>query len=365
MIEEQAPATRARKQASVSAFVSWCCEEQLLANEATAEMAEIARVSVRGWLRRSSPGTFGDGHTIAPIQRRLSTRSRVTDRAPGAVAEDDRLLEAAVRILTVLIAIERPCTVAEIAQWVLITERNAHRIATWLCTQRLITRSGEKYVVGDCPGLLSSVDDNVRDELRGIATPYLTELYEHSGGVVSLGTLAGDEVHYLSQLYNHRAPRPKAIRTQRAPAHCTAIGKLLLANRAERHAHPDPLPAMSPWTVRTRLALERQLDDIRKRGFASARQEYVPGLACIAFPVVGRSGDVVAALAVGDEISHLAVDRAVWHARRTAIALSAVLSSHTQPGLLSNVLRDDLYRRWISQLSTAQSRRARSGRYGS
>lgn len=164
------------------------------------------------------------------------------------------------------------------------------------------------------------------DLWRAMATPYLVELYQSAGRLVSLGVLNHTQVHYIAQLYGHRTPRSPSRYSQVAPAHCTAIGKLLLAHRHEPEKLPvDQLTRYTPQTIDNPRALRIELRRIRRAKIAFNHEEYAPGLACIAVPVPGADGQPLLGLAIGDEPSRLAPPRATWHAQRTAAALSAAL----------------------------------------
>lgn len=89
------------------------------------------------------------------------------------------------------------------------------------------------------------------------------------------------------------APRVGAT----VPVHATATGKLYLAFAADQLAGSDGLPARYTPRIRTGArALARELALVRRRGWATNREEWVPGLAVVAAPVraAGRLQAVVA-----------------------------------------------------------------------
>jgi DNA-binding IclR family transcriptional regulator len=73
------------------------------------------------------------------------------------------------------------------------------------------------------------------------------------------------------------------------PVHATAVGKLFLAFGGGSVAVPEG--ELERFTGRTRvsaLALEREVRRTRERGFADNREEWIPGLAVIAAPILRR-----------------------------------------------------------------------------
>ena len=90
---------------------------------------------------------------------------------------------------------------------------------------------------------------------------------------------------------------------RRLPAHCTSVGKMLLASLPEPELSsrvPDgaELVAMTPNSITDPVALREALASIRQRGIAVESRESNPDVSCVAAPVRDRAGQVVAALSI-------------------------------------------------------------------
>jgi DNA-binding IclR family transcriptional regulator len=88
----------------------------------------------------------------------------------------------------------------------------------------------------------------------------------------------------------------------RLPAHCSACGKLLLAwqpwSEVRRMFESVELKRFTPATI-TRLSdLSDELERIRQAGVAVDREEFFPGLSCVAAPVFDDSGAAVAGISL-------------------------------------------------------------------
>lgn len=96
---------------------------------------------------------------------------------------------------------------------------------------------------------------------------------------------------------------------QRTPLHATSSGKVLLAHApaAVRAAVlAGPLERCTPSTTTDRAALERCLELVRERGWASTEEEYEIGLNAVAAPVRAADGAVVAAVSAAGPAYRLA-----------------------------------------------------------
>jgi DNA-binding IclR family transcriptional regulator len=79
----------------------------------------------------------------------------------------------------------------------------------------------------------------------------------------------------------------------RVPVHCSASGKIFLSQMStaqrRRLLSNAPLEPYTPKTLTDPEALEKEVQRVRKSGFAIDNEEFLPGLLCIAALVpIGR-----------------------------------------------------------------------------
>ena len=146
------------------------------------------------------------------------------------------------------------------------------------------------------PPLLSGL------RLPDLARPHVAELAEETGETVNLAALQdGDVVYLLSESGTRLLGTHTPVGT-RLPAHCTALGKCLLAQlpgeTARDAAGPEPYEERTPSTATTWAALRVQLERTRRDGVAQSWEEYEIGLAALAVPVAWLDGPGSAALNV-------------------------------------------------------------------
>ena len=137
-------------------------------------------------------------------------------------------------------------------------------------------------------------------DLYAAARPVAQELADHLGETVHMGVPEGDAAVYVLKIESKHTIRMFSRVGRRIPLYCTAIGKVLLAHAdaEERSAalRSMRLVALTPRTLTSRVALEAELEKVRRQGFAVDDEEHEHGIRCIGAPVFGHTGEVVAAL---------------------------------------------------------------------
>jgi DNA-binding IclR family transcriptional regulator len=146
-----------------------------------------------------------------------------------------------------------------------------------------------------------------QSSLAPIAQPLIDDLSTRVGETVHLAQLDGAHVLYVDKR-NARVPIEMFAQAGKVgPAHCTGVGKAMLAFLPEDDL-ARLMPQMSfhrftPATLASPEALRRELDDIRRRGHAFDQEEHEPGIICVAAPILSSGGRVMGALSVTSSTS--------------------------------------------------------------
>jgi len=135
-----------------------------------------------------------------------------------------------------------------------------------------------------------------------VAPPFLDELRDKVGENVHLGVLNDGEVVYLYRAQGLESLSVNSRPGMRAPAHCTAMGKAMLAFLPDveqasiiaRHG----LSARTPHTITDPVLLQQHLQEIRQQGYAVDAEEHHIGSQCIAAPILDMRDQMVAAISV-------------------------------------------------------------------
>ncbi len=258
-------------------------------------------------------------------------------RADGPPRYRIKVLEKALAVLDLLGEASGEYTLTEIADRLGMSKPTAFRIVTVLEEAGYLEKGAKGYRLGLKLHWLSSRIVGTT-ALQKIARPFLEELKEQCSETVHLTVLDKGAALYLDKIEGQHTIRVVTRVGMRLPAHCSGVGKVLLANLpdedVDRILRERSLTRFTPNTITDRGALRVELERIRERGYALDNEEIERGLKCVAAPIREASGRVVAAVSISgpkfrfdeDETASL-----VSLVRRAAERISAAMPDEVTP----------------------------------
>jgi IclR family transcriptional regulator, KDG regulon repressor len=217
-----------------------------------------------------------------------------------------RLTPALVRafdLLELFLDTDEALTAPQIQRALGLPRTTVHELLTTLVARRYLrTESPGCYRLGVRVHQLGNRYADQFD-LAAAGQQVAAEITARCQETVHVAVLEDTDVIYIAKTDSTHTVRMVSAAGRRLPAHCTAVGKMLLASLAEeelaaRIPAGAPLAAMTPRTITDSALLHRQLADIRGTGIAVEECESNPDVCCSAAPVRDRSGSVVAALSI-------------------------------------------------------------------
>ena len=167
--------------------------------------------------------------------------------------------------------------VTEISEQLDLNKSNVHNILSTFKAMGYLDQDDEsgRYKLGlSVYSLCYSLGQNL--SIGSVAAPYLQELADMAGERVYLAIPHEQEIIYVTSAYPKTSiDLMRPIMGEHAQMHCTGLGKAMLAY----------LP-------------EEKLREIRQRGYAIDNMEHEFGVKCVAVPVLGRNGQVVAGVSI-------------------------------------------------------------------
>jgi IclR family acetate operon transcriptional repressor len=248
-------------------------------------------------------------------------RSIQRDGVPNSV------LGRAITLLSAFSALDSPLSLAELSQRSGIPKATVHRLVVELTSWGLLEQSAAGVQLGMRLFELGQLAPR-RRTLREAAFPAMNDLHDATQETTHLAVLDGTEVVYVEKLTGRGGPSVPSRVGGRMPAHCTGVGKAILA------FSPPPtvdaviaagLRRVTPYTTVMPGRLHRELADIRRSGLAHEREESTLGVVCVACPILGPNGMAVGAVSITGWSNRLDTNRVAVGVRATSLAISRSL----------------------------------------
>jgi len=192
---------------------------------------------------------------------------------------------------------------ADLARALRLHRATAHRLLAALEREGMVARdpAGDRYRLGPEAIALGARAMRATD-LRVAGHPVLEALAAETGETATLEVPAGPDMLILDEAAGRAILGATPSVGTRWPAHATSTGKALLAALdadAREAMLGRRLARCTRRTIVARPALVRELDRIRRRGWATAVQELEAGFVAAGAVIRDRSGRAIAAVSVG------------------------------------------------------------------
>ena len=240
-----------------------------------------------------------------------------------------QVIERMMTLLDALAKKSEPVTLKELSTTSGLHPSTAHRILNDLVLARVVDRTEPgSYQLGMRLlelGNLVKARLNVRDAAAGP----MRELHRLTGETINLSVRQDDEIVYVERTVSERSGM-QVVRAigGRAPLHLTSTGKLFLANDDTRgvrsYGMRTGLAGHTPNSITDLGKLEKELHEVKTRGFSRDNEELELGVRCIAAGIYDDSGELVAGLSISAPADR-ANDGWIQALTETAHAISAAL----------------------------------------
>lgn len=226
------------------------------------------------------------------------------------------------RVLSLFAAFSSVCPVlglTELARASGLPMATAHRLAGELVQWGALERREDgRYQIGLRLWHTGALAPVHRD-LRAVALPFMGDLYEATHENVEIAVRDGIRVLCIEKLSGRHSVENVSQVGSWLPAHSTAAGKVILALTGQDMVSAvvaAGLARFTPHTITYPETLAQTLRQVRENHIAFSLEEMTIGVAAVAAPVFGPTGDLVAALSV--VVRATANVRALTAAVRTA-----------------------------------------------
>jgi DNA-binding IclR family transcriptional regulator len=222
---------------------------------------------------------------------------------PAESRNSIQVIERMTRLLDALAGSPAPASLKHLAHRAALHPSTAHRILNAMVKIGMVERAEQgSYRLGMRLIELGNLAKS-RLSLRELALPFMRELHAAIGEAVNLSVRREDEIVYIERTSSGRSMmRVVNMIGGRAPLHITAVGKLFLledgAEGLRAYARRTSLPGHTRNSLTSLGALERDVENARRQGYAVDHEEAELGVRCIGAAIRDDDGTLVAGLSV-------------------------------------------------------------------
>ena len=223
-------------------------------------------------------------------------------------------VDRALDILDYLCKYEKEVSITQISQDLGVYKSTVYRTLVTLENKNYVTKNPEteKYSLSMKLFIMgNSVGKKVG--LQKIVAPYAKELYDefHESVNVSILEHNKNEPYYSVMVYTEENKQILSFNTSlfsRNECYCASVGKCLLAFQPDLDLsiyEKYPMTQYTQKTITTIMELEKELEKVKKQGFAVDDEERELGLTCIGAPILDSHGIAIAAISLSGPTSRM------------------------------------------------------------
>jgi DNA-binding IclR family transcriptional regulator len=161
-----------------------------------------------------------------------------------------------------------------------------------------------------------------------IAKPFIERVRNKTKEATYLATFSKDEVLYLDYKESMYGVAAIARPGMRLPAHCTSTGKIFLAfgpTHFRERVLLKPLRSYTKNTITNLQTLKKELETVKRRGYALSRNEYEQGITAIAAPIFYEGKNLIGAIAIAGPSNRLKITPLIDILRKSSREISKIL----------------------------------------
>lgn len=262
-----------------------------------------------------------------------------TTKSEASRLEGDTPAQRLLTLLEVISEKDQFFTLQSMVEETNMPKPTLHRMLQQLESSGMLQREadGRHYSHGR---RLQQLAENLllNDTLRGTRHAILSSLADEIGESCNVTALSHGEVLYLDRVETSAPLRFYLQPGSRVPVHCSASGKLFLAQmtpaQRRRLLCDLPLERFTANTLTDQQALEEEIQHVKQHGYSFDNEEFLPGLLCIAVLASNPTGVSNIGVAVQGPIMRFSHDQALAclpALRRAADAIADLCQEGVSP----------------------------------
>ena len=224
-------------------------------------------------------------------------------------------IDKALDLLEFLSVNEQEIGIAKISKTLNMGLSTVHRILTTLKSRGYIIQNQNtaKYRLGIKLFELGCEVQSTKNLIKTIR-PYLRSLSKVTNETANLAILEDKEVIYIDTIESAEILRTEIVQGTRTVAHCTALGKALLAFLSDSdfnqlYGSDESIISLTSRSISSLDELKKELKKVKEQGYALDIEEYKIGINCVGVPIFIRNGEAFAAISITGPASRFTIDK--------------------------------------------------------
>jgi IclR family acetate operon transcriptional repressor len=194
----------------------------------------------------------------------------------------------------------RELRLIEVAVLLQVSRPTAFRLLATLEAKGYVEHARGEHRLGQAVLVLAARAE--AESVVRLAEPALSDLRALSGETANLALVHRTTIVYAAILDGVHTLRMSAKIGEKLPPHATALGKAVLSRLPPRvivnFVGQEPFRRYTPNTILGRDRLAAELEQVRRRGYATDDEECETGASCVACAVIGLDGSPVGGISV-------------------------------------------------------------------
>ncbi|HLR36046.1 MAG TPA: IclR family transcriptional regulator [Tissierellales bacterium] len=215
--------------------------------------------------------------------------------------EDKNIIKSAIKIFDVLELVieEKKATLTDVSEKTGYTKSTTQRILNTLKYLHYIDQDNSTYeyfptMKVHTLGQHLMIDNIIKETSR----KHLEKMAEEINETINLGILDGYTIIYLDKIVSTSPLRVDVDSSMNIPIYCSALGKSMAAFNSNRFSFDNNYIKYTNNTISSDEDFQKELQDIRKEGYAIDNEEFVEGLICVGMPILNEDNEAVASLSI-------------------------------------------------------------------
>ena len=206
-------------------------------------------------------------------------------------------VDRATSLLIAIISASQPPLLSELSRQLDLPKSTTSRLLGALERQGLIRRDRNNAFIGGDVLMRFASNQNQDSALIARVRPTLETLATKTSESINLAVPGVDEIKLIDQVDGQFLLGATNWVGRHVPYHASALGKVFLAFNAAS-LPSGSLSQKTSKTITSKIQLNKELEKVRKNGFAILDNELEEGLVAVAAPVFDHNGKVIAAVSI-------------------------------------------------------------------